>query len=97
MRDYHPDWCVETVIRGDNVRVCCFCYVDKDILTVTDDDGNIIIADGDLYKYNPEGRLIEVIRMPERPACIVYGGRDGKSLYVTTRGSFYRVRHHFLL
>jgi len=57
-----------------------------------DDDGNIIIADGELYKYNPEGMLIEVIRMPERPACIVYGGSDRKSLYVTARGSFYRVR-----
>ncbi len=67
-------------------------FIEKGEYNLTvDDDGNIIIADGDLYKYNPEGRLIEVIRMPERPACIVYGGRDGKSLYVTTRGSFYRV------
>lgn len=41
MKDFHPDWCVETTIRGDFVRVCCFCYVDKDILTVTGDDGSI--------------------------------------------------------
>lgn len=42
MKDFHPDWCIETVIRGDNVVVCCFCKVEKNILTVTDDDGNIV-------------------------------------------------------
>jgi len=41
-KDFHPDWCVETVIRGDKVIVCCFCHVEKDILTVTDKDGNLL-------------------------------------------------------
>lgn len=41
-KDFHPDWCIEQNIRGDNVIVCMFCRVDKDVLTVTGEDGSIV-------------------------------------------------------
>lgn len=41
MKMYHPDWCFEQEIRGDVVVVCNFCRIDKNELTVEDEDGNI--------------------------------------------------------
>ncbi|MDX9691797.1 MAG: hypothetical protein RBT45_05015 [Acholeplasmataceae bacterium] len=39
---YHPDWCVEENIRGDEVIICCFCKMDKNELTVVDDNDKIV-------------------------------------------------------
>lgn len=41
-RYFHPDWCIESNIRGDNVIQCMFCRLDKDVLTIDDDNGNVI-------------------------------------------------------
>lgn len=38
---YHPDYIVYQEIRGESVKVCAFCRVDKQELTLTDEDGNI--------------------------------------------------------
>ena len=32
----HPDWCIEENIRGDEVKICLFCKLDKKELTVVD-------------------------------------------------------------
>ena len=42
MNFYHPDMCIETNIRGDNVIVCLFCYLEKNELTIENKDGKII-------------------------------------------------------
>lgn len=41
-RLYHPDWMVVEEIRGDEVNVCNFCKVDKDTLTIVDENDNIV-------------------------------------------------------
>jgi hypothetical protein len=41
MRMYHPDWCFEQTIRGDDVIVCTFCRLDKQVLTVENEDGTV--------------------------------------------------------
>ena len=41
MKMYHPDWCIEQTIRDDDVIVCKFCRVDKNELTVEDENGNL--------------------------------------------------------
>ena len=60
--------------------------------TVTDDAGNIYVADGEIYVYNPDGVLQRTINVPERPATLVFGGTDNKTLFITTRSSLYSVR-----
>jgi hypothetical protein len=35
---YHPDWMLEEEIRGDMVKVCVFCKLDKTELTVIDEE-----------------------------------------------------------
>lgn len=39
---FHPDFCIETNIRGDNVIICLFCKLDKKSLTIEDKDGKMI-------------------------------------------------------
>jgi len=38
---FHPDWCIEEMIRGDVVRICLFCKLDKKELTVVDDNDKV--------------------------------------------------------
>jgi hypothetical protein len=39
---FHPDMCIETNIRGDDVIVCVFCKLHKKELTIEDKDGNFL-------------------------------------------------------
>jgi sugar lactone lactonase YvrE/polygalacturonase len=57
-----------------------------------DPAGNVYVADGQIYVYDKTGKQLEVIKVPERPATIVFGGQDGKTLYVTARTSLYSVQ-----
>jgi len=38
---YHPDYIVYQEIRGDMVKVCAFCRLEKNELTVLDEDGKL--------------------------------------------------------
>ncbi len=53
--------------------------------------GNVYIPDGEIYIYTKNGELIDEITVPQRPACIVFGGTDRKALYITARSSLYKV------
>lgn len=48
-------------------------------------DGNIYIADGDVYVFSPEGKKLSVIKVPERPSTLAFGGKDGRTLFITGR------------
>ncbi len=55
-------------------------------------DGNVYIAAGQIYVYNPAGKLIDTIAVPERPIQLVFGGADHRTLFVTARTSLYSLR-----
>ncbi|MGB6332797.1 MAG: glycosyl hydrolase family 28-related protein [Candidatus Sulfotelmatobacter sp.] len=57
-----------------------------------DDKGNVYIAAGQILVYNPLGRLIDTIYAPERPSQLLFGGRDGRTLFVLARSSLYAVQ-----
>ena len=59
--------------------------------TAVDSQGNVYIADGQVYVYDNTGKQIKVIKVPERPTSIVFGGKDGKTLYVTGHNGLYEV------
>jgi sugar lactone lactonase YvrE len=59
--------------------------------TATDSQGNVYIADGQIYVYNSAGKQVNVIKVPERPTALVFG-KDGKSLFVTSRNSLFEVK-----
>jgi gluconolactonase len=58
-----------------------------------DEKGNlfVVLATG-IAIYGADGHPIRVFEMHERPSNCVFGDADGKSLYITARGSVYRLR-----
>lgn len=42
--------------------------------------------------YSPEGEKLEVIKVPEMPANVGFGGPDGKTLFITARTGLYSIR-----
>ena len=59
---------------------------------VTDKAGNVYIAEGDIFVFNPAGELINTITCEERPMSMAFGGKDGNTLFITTNNSLYKVR-----
>jgi sugar lactone lactonase YvrE len=60
-----------------------------------DAKGNVYIAAGDIFVFDPSGKKIDTLRVPERPSSLVFGGKDGKTLFITARSGLYAVRTKF--
>lgn len=58
----------------------------------TDDKGNVYIAAGQVYVYDPSRKLIDTIVVPERPSQLLFGGEDGHTLFILARSSLYAVQ-----
>lgn len=62
-----------------------------DGLTV-DTKGNLYITSAlGLQVFDPAGKLLGIIKIPEQPANVTFGGPGLKTLYVTARTSLYTV------
>lgn len=63
-----------------------------DGLTI-DEKGNLYITSGiGLQVFDPSGKYLDVISLPEQPANVTFGGADFKTLYVTAQKSLYTVQ-----
>jgi len=60
--------------------------------TSVDKDGNLYVADGQIFEYDKNGNELKRINMPERPISITFGGKDGNTLFATTQTSLYSIR-----
>jgi hypothetical protein len=58
----------------------------------TDEQGNVYLAAGQIRVFDPTGKPIDLIEVPQRPTCLVFGGPDRRTLFITARSSLYRVR-----
>jgi hypothetical protein len=58
----------------------------------TDSRGNVYLAAGEIFVYDPSGRLIDTINTPERPIQLVFGGPDRRTLFIAARTSLYAIR-----
>lgn len=59
-----------------------------------DERGNVYLtnqADSTVDVYNPQGKKLAAIQIPERPANICFGGKDGKTLFITAMTSLYAI------
>jgi gluconolactonase len=57
-----------------------------------DERGNLYLTGRNAVNvYNAEGKPIETIEVPETPANLTFGGKDGKTLFLTARTSLYAV------
>jgi Pectate lyase superfamily protein/SMP-30/Gluconolactonase/LRE-like region len=59
--------------------------------SIPDNQGNVYVADGEIYVFNKKGEQERMIHVPERPSSIVFGGNDGKTLFITGRSALYRT------
>jgi len=57
-----------------------------------DSAGHVYLAAGQIYIYNPDGRQIGTIAVPQRPIDLVFGGRDRRTLYILTHSALYSIR-----
>jgi L-ascorbate metabolism protein UlaG (beta-lactamase superfamily) len=57
-----------------------------------DNQGNVYLTRGGVTVYNKNGEKAEVIKVPEGPANVCFGGKDKKTLFITARKSLYSVR-----
>ncbi len=58
----------------------------------TDAKGNVYVAAGQVYVYDPAGKMMGTIEAPGRPVQLVFGGEDRKTLFICSRTSLYAVR-----
>jgi len=61
----------------------------------TDSQGNVYLSAGEIYVYDKSGNLIDTIETPRRPIQILFGGDDGRTLFITARDSLYALRMKF--
>ncbi len=60
--------------------------------TAIDKDGNLYVADGQIFVYDQDMNEINRINLTERPLSITFGGKDGNILFITTVNSLFGVR-----
>ena len=58
----------------------------------TDAAGNVYVANGQVYVYAPDGTETARIDVPDRPLQLIFGGKDGRTLYILTHHSLYAIR-----
>ena len=54
--------------------------------------GNLYLTHGQVQVYDADGKKLETIEVPEKPANVCFGGKDYKTLFITARTSLYQVR-----
>jgi hypothetical protein len=55
-------------------------------------DGNTYVANGQVFVYAAHGKEVGRIDVPERPLQLVFGGEDGRMLFILTHRSLYAVQ-----
>ncbi len=69
-----------------------FCECERPDGICVDTDGNVWVACmAGIEVFGTGGRQIDVIRLPERPANLAFGGDDRSRLYICARTSIYTV------
>jgi sugar lactone lactonase YvrE len=56
---------------------------------VRDADDNLYVANGQVFVYGPDGKLLRRIDVPERPLQLVIGGPDRHRLFILTHHALY--------
>ena len=59
---------------------------------ITDDRGNVYIADGDVAVFDRDGKPVRRIHMEDRPISLAIAGKDREFLFITTSRGLYAAR-----
>ncbi|WP_323143694.1 glycosyl hydrolase family 28-related protein [Massilia phyllosphaerae] len=52
-------------------------------------DGKVYVANGQVFVYGADGKQVGRIDVPARPLQLVFGGRDGRTLFILTHHALY--------
>ena len=58
----------------------------------TNEQGNVYIAAGQIRVFDPSGKPLGTIEVPQRPICLIFAGPDRRTLFITARSSLYSIR-----
>ncbi len=58
----------------------------------TDSKGNVYVANGQVFVYDPSGKEIGRIDVPERPLQVLFGGADHHTLFILAHHTLYAVK-----
>lgn len=54
-------------------------------------DGKVYVANGQVFVYAPDGKMINQITVPDRPIQLVIGGKDKKTLFILAHHALYSI------
>ena len=57
-----------------------------------DGRGNVFVANGQIFVYNPAGKTIDEIDVPERPIDLVFGGAGHDTLFILAHHALFAVK-----
>jgi len=57
-----------------------------------DGKGDVFVANGQIFVYDPAGKMIGQIDVPERPIDIVFGGADRRTLFILAHHALFAAR-----
>ena len=60
--------------------------------SAVDNVGNLYVADGEIYVFDRNGNQKEIIKVPERPSTLTFGGKDRNTLFITARSKVFTVK-----
>jgi hypothetical protein len=57
-----------------------------------DGNGNVYVANGQIFVYSPTGKQIAQIDVPERPLQLIFGGAARKTLFILAHHALFAAR-----
>jgi sugar lactone lactonase YvrE len=57
-----------------------------------DSNGNVYVANGQIFVYSPAGKQIAQIDAPERPLQLIFGGADRKTLFILAHHALFAAQ-----
>jgi hypothetical protein len=55
-------------------------------------DGRVYVANGQVFVFNPDGTEAGRIEVPDRPLQLLFGGDDGRTLFILTHHALYAAQ-----
>ena len=78
LKMFHPDWMLQEEFRGDEIKLCLFCKLDKNELTVVDENDKIVeTVKKEQASINYKKYLDELIVKPRIAELLVKAKSDG--------------------
>jgi gluconolactonase len=85
-------WVFDVAPDGSLSKARTFIHVDSPDGMAVDFAGNLYIAAANgIAVVAPDGKLWDVVLVPQIPSNCAFGGVDGRTLYITAQEALYRM------